>query len=66
MVEPVELFFSIHKAMYLFTQELTPERGGDKQKFWREVLGFNSHKDIRIAILNHIRLKDLYYERTDR
>ncbi|WP_416675775.1 DUF6883 domain-containing protein [Egbenema bharatensis] len=51
MTQPVSLVFPIEKATYLFTRETKPMEGGDKQKFWREVMGFESPESIREAIL---------------
>ncbi|WP_219898725.1 hypothetical protein [Phormidesmis priestleyi] len=51
MTQPVSLVFPIEKAIYLFTRETKPMEGGDKQKFWREVMGFESPEAIREAIL---------------
>lgn len=51
MTQPVSLVFPIEKATYLFTRETKPMEGGDKQKFWREVMGFESPEAIREAIL---------------
>ncbi|MFM7424394.1 MAG: DUF6883 domain-containing protein [Elainella sp.] len=54
MTQPVGLSFPIEKAVYLFTRETEPETGGDKQKFWREVMGFESPEAIRAAILAEV------------
>lgn len=51
MIQPVSLVFPIEKATYLFTRETAPQQGGDKQKFWRAVMGFDSPEAIRAAIL---------------
>lgn len=40
------------KSQYLFSR--ANGTGGDKQKFWREIMGFNSLEEIRNAILNAI------------
>lgn len=56
MVQPTSLAFPIEKAMYLFTRESDPKTGGDKQKFWREIMGFESPEAIREAILSVISL----------
>ncbi|WNZ26478.1 hypothetical protein HJG54_07140 [Leptolyngbya sp. NK1-12] len=45
------LDFPLEKAIYLFTYAAEPGRGGDKQRFWREVMGFESPAAIRGAIL---------------
>ncbi len=41
----------IAKAEYLFNKEGEPGKGGDKKKFWRVILGFESPKAICEAIL---------------
>jgi hypothetical protein len=41
----------IAKAEYLLNSTATPGKGGDKQKFWCEILGFNSPEAVREAIL---------------
>jgi len=45
------LEFTLSKAEYLFNHESVPGKGGDEQKFWRSVLGFESPEAIREAIL---------------
>ena len=65
MVQPTELLFPIEKAIYLLTKETEPKRGGDKQKFWCEVLGFDSPESVRAAILNSIEVKNLKFQRQD-
>jgi len=54
MTKHVNLNFPIEKAIYLFTRETEPKKGGDKQKFWREVMGFKSPDAIREAILAEV------------
>lgn len=54
MTQPVGLAFPIEKAVYLFTRETAPKTGGDKQKFWRGVMGFESPEAIRAAILAEV------------
>ncbi len=66
MEAPNELLFSIEKAIYLFTRESQPGKGGDKQKFWREVLGFSSPEGIRDAILENTKVTDLTFEEVDK
>lgn len=48
------LEFSLAKAEYLFNHSTNPGEGGDKQKFWRGVLGFESPEAIREAILANV------------
>jgi hypothetical protein len=45
------LEFPLAKAEYLFNHATVPREGGDKQKFWRTVMGFESPEVIREAIL---------------
>lgn len=45
------LDFSLAKAEYLLNHSTAPGEGGDKQKFWREILGFSNPEVIRAAIL---------------
>ncbi len=42
------------KAQYLFNR--ANGKGGDKQKFWREIMGFTSPEDIKEAILKEVTL----------
>jgi hypothetical protein len=51
MIQPVSLEFSIRKAEYLLNYAALPGEGRDKQKFWREVMGFESATDIQEAVL---------------
>ena len=65
MVQPTALVFPIEKAIYLFSRETVPRQGGDKQKFWRQVLGFESPEAIRAAILDSLTVADLIFQRQD-
>lgn len=65
MANPTELFFAIEKAIYLFTRESQPGKGGDKQKFWKEVLNFSSPEGIRDAILKSTKVTDLQFRDVD-
>ncbi|PSB24182.1 hypothetical protein C7B69_13755 [filamentous cyanobacterium Phorm 46] len=56
MTSPAQFDFAIAKAQYLFSSATKPGVGGDKQKFWREVMGFESPEAIREAILTQISL----------
>jgi hypothetical protein len=42
------------KAQYLFSRG--NGQGGDKQKFWREIMGFTSPESIKEAILKEVTL----------
>ena len=53
------LEFTLPKANYLFNHESVPGKGGDKQKFWRSVLGFDSPEAIREAILARVSIDQL-------
>lgn len=65
MAQPAMLVFPIEKAIYLFTRSTTPEQGGDKQKFWREVMGFESPEGVRAALLDVVAVADLTFQRQD-
>ncbi|MGB7416325.1 MAG: DUF6883 domain-containing protein [Thermosynechococcaceae cyanobacterium] len=65
MSQPTDLFLPLEKAIYLFTRVTVPGEGGDKQKFWREVLGFNSPEAIRESILDSVKVADLQFQRQD-
>lgn len=65
MTQPSELLFPIEKAIYLLMRDTEPGQGGDKQKFWREVLGFDSPESVREAILTSVEVADLEFQRQD-
>lgn len=46
----------LSKTEYLFSHSTAPGEGGDKQKLWREVLGFESAESIRESILAQVTL----------
>ena len=48
-VERLEI--PIAKAEYLLSSTAAPGKGGDKRKFWREILGFNQPEAVCEAIL---------------
>lgn len=50
------LEISLAKAEYLFSYSTEPGVGSVKQKFWQEVLGFESAESIREAILAQVAL----------
>lgn len=64
-MQPTKLLFPIEKAIYLLTRETEPGQGGDKQKFWREVLGFDSPESVRAAILDSVEVASLQFQRQD-
>lgn len=53
------LEFPLAKAEYLFNHATSSGEGGDKQKFWRTVLGFESPETIREAILAKVTIDGL-------
>ena len=53
------LEFPLAKAEYLFNYAAASGKGGDKQKFWRKIMGFSSPKAVREAILAIITLDQL-------
>ena len=53
------LEFTLSKASYLFNHESVPGKGGDKQKIWRSILGFDSPEAIREAILARVSIDQL-------
>ena len=65
MEQPTALIFPIEKAIYLFTRDTVPGQGGDKQKFWQTVMGFESPTVIRAAILESVTVADLVFQRQD-
>lgn len=54
LTSPKYFEIPLAKAQYLFSR--VDGKGGDKQKFWREIMGFTSPEDIREAILKEITL----------
>jgi hypothetical protein len=56
MTSPTRFEFPIAKAQYLFNRASEPGQGGDKRKFWLEVMGFESPEAIREAILAEVSL----------
>lgn len=47
----------MRKAEYLFNHTTAPGEGGDKQKYWQEVLGFQSAEEVREALLAEVTLE---------
>ena len=56
MTLPSSFEFPVAKAQYLFSRTTEPGKGGDKQKFWQEVMKFESPEAIREAILTEVSL----------
>ena len=50
----MQLDFPIAKAEYLLNHSDDQGEGGDKQKYWRQVLGFDLADELRQAILAEI------------
>lgn len=48
---PASFEFPLAKAEYLFSRNMDAGIGGDKRKFWQEIMGFNSPQAIRETIL---------------
>ncbi len=46
--------FPLAKAEYLLHYSTTAGEGGDKRKFWHEILGFQSPEALRQTILQHV------------
>ena len=66
MEQPEGFEFPLAKAEYLLTRKNEPGKGGDKQNFWRRILGFTSASDIREAILSAVSVDILKAQRQDR
>jgi hypothetical protein len=56
--------FPLAKANYLLNYGADPGRGGDKRKFWREVMGFEDPETIQEAILAKVSLEMLQLQDT--
>jgi hypothetical protein len=65
VTQPIRLEFPIEKAIYLLTKETQPKQGGDKQKFWHEVMGFTSPEEVRAAILANLTVDSLELKKQD-
>ena len=59
MNQPKSLLFPLAKAEYLLTRVAEPGKGGDKQNYWQNILGFQSAESIRQAILAEINIAEL-------
>jgi hypothetical protein len=46
------LEFVLAKAVYLLNYSTQPGEGGDKRRFWREIMGFQSPDALRAAIMD--------------
>jgi len=54
--------FSIEKAEYLLNFKSHPGKGGDKSKFWREIMGFQQPALLRKTILDKISAQLLQFQ----
>lgn len=52
-----QLSFPLAKAEYLLVYTTEPGEGGDKHKFWRILMGFQSPVTLREAVLNVVSLE---------
>jgi hypothetical protein len=59
MSQPDRLEFSLAKAEYLLNHRTEAGEGGDKRKFWHDVMGFRSAEAIREAILAELSVEQL-------
>ncbi len=66
MARPTRLYFPIEKVIYLLTRETIPGEGGDKKKFWREILGFDLPELVQEAILSSLDVEDLEFNHPSR
>lgn len=65
MPEVNQLDFPIPKAQYLFGYSTEQGKGGDKSRFWQQIMGYNSPESIREAILQKVTPNDLVFQRQD-
>lgn len=56
------LVLPLAKAGYLLTYAAGPGTGGDKQKFWRDVMGYQSPDALRETLLTHVEVEQLQIE----
>lgn len=54
MSQPSRLEFPLAKAEYLLTRAAEPGQSGDKQNFWRGMMGFETAVQIRDAVLAEV------------
>jgi hypothetical protein len=65
MEHPTQFEFALAKADYLLNYSSPPGQGGDKRKFWREIMGFESAELLREAILSGVRIEQCQFQNTD-
>jgi hypothetical protein len=63
MIDRLE--FPIAKAQYLFSYSGEQGKGGDKSRFWQNVMGYDSAEAIRDVILQSVAPQDLIFQRQD-
>jgi hypothetical protein len=51
--------FPLAKSEYLLHYTTTDGKGGDKRKFWHEILGFQSAEALRMTILQQVGVDQL-------
>lgn len=51
--------FLMAKAGYLLNFSTPAGQGGDKQNFWRNIMGFSTPEELRSAILSEVTLDQL-------
>jgi hypothetical protein len=59
------LLLPLAKAVYLLSYSTGPGTGGDKRKFWREVMGYQSPEALRAVLLAHLTVEQLQLEGQD-
>jgi hypothetical protein len=59
------LDFPLAKAQYLLSYSGKQGKGGDKSRFWQNVMGYDSTEAIRDTILQKITPQDLVFQRQD-
>jgi len=64
MISATQFEFPLSKANYLLNHTTKAGVGGDKRKFWREVMGFDNPEAIREAILETVSLEILQKQDT--
>ncbi|NJL89123.1 MAG: hypothetical protein HC916_04445 [Coleofasciculaceae cyanobacterium SM2_1_6] len=63
MIDRLE--FPIAKAQYLLNYRGKEGKGGDKSRFWQNVMGYDSAEAIRDVILQRVAPQDLIFQRQD-
>ncbi|MFN9873256.1 MAG: DUF6883 domain-containing protein [Pseudanabaena sp.] len=63
MIDRLE--FPLAKAQYLLSYSGEQGKGGDKSRFWQNVMGYDNPEAIRDTILQKIAPSDLIFQRQD-